>query len=59
MAIVSGAPLTQPNAINQVLEHGLQANPDALALGSAKTRMSWRQLDDVSTLLALQYLNLG
>ena len=56
---LSGPPLTQPNSIGNLLGHGLTSKPDDLALLSAKTRLSWRQLADVSERLAAQYLALG
>jgi long-chain acyl-CoA synthetase len=56
---VAGPPLTQPNLINSLLDHGLQTKPDELALVSLQTRMNWRQLADISTRLAAQYLALG
>ncbi len=56
---LSGPPLTQPNSIGHLLGHGLKTKPDELALVSAKTRMSWRQLADISNRLAAQYLALG
>ncbi len=48
---------TDPNF--DPLECGLKSNPDELALASAKTRMSWRQLDETSKRLATQYLKMG
>ncbi len=56
---ISGPPLTQANPIGDLLSHGLSAKPDDLALVSAKTQLSWRQLDAISTRLAKQYLALG
>ena len=41
------------------LEHSLKSKPDDLALASAKTQMSWRQLDEMSSRLAAQYQRLG
>jgi acyl-CoA synthetase (AMP-forming)/AMP-acid ligase II len=55
----AGPPLTLANPIDRLLALGLETKPDALALVSAKTRMTWRQLDAMSTTLAAQYLALG
>ena len=56
---LAGPPLTQANLIGNLLGHGLKTKPDDLALASAKTRMNWRQLAEISTRLAAQYLALG
>ncbi len=56
---LAGPPLTQPNTIGDLLGIGLRTKPDELALVSAKTRMSWRELDEISGRLARQYLALG
>ena len=56
---ISGAPLTQPNLIRNLLGHGLNSKPDDLAIVSAKTEMTWRQLDETSTRVAGQYLAMG
>jgi long-chain acyl-CoA synthetase len=56
---LSGPPLTEPNPIDGMLERGLRASPDGLALASLKTQMSWRELDAAATQLAGQYLRLG
>jgi long-chain acyl-CoA synthetase len=56
---LAGPPLTQPNPIDDLLRLGLETKPDEVALASAKTRMSWRQLAEISTRLAAQYLALG
>ncbi len=55
----AGPPLTEPNPIEQLLGRGLAQKPDDLALVSAKTQLTWRELDDISTRLAAQYLALG
>ena len=59
MMPLSGPPLKQPISMANLLGRGLQTKPDELALVSAKTRMSWRQLADISDRLAAQYLALG
>ncbi len=41
------------------LERGLKTKPDSVALASAKTQLSWRQLAEISNRLAAQYLRLG
>jgi long-chain acyl-CoA synthetase len=56
---LAGPPLTQPHPIGNLLDHGLRTKPDDPALVSAKARMSWRQLAEISTRLAAQYLVLG
>jgi long-chain acyl-CoA synthetase len=56
---LAGSPLTRPNPICNLLDHGLKTKPDDLALVSAETRMTWRQLTETSTRLASQYLALG
>ncbi len=55
----SGPNLAQPYPISNLLGHGLKTKPDGVALASARSQMSWRQLDEVSTWLAAQYLALG
>lgn len=56
---LAGPPLVEPNRIANLLGRGLTAGPDELALVSAKTRLSWRELDAASTRLAGNYLALG
>jgi acyl-coenzyme A synthetase/AMP-(fatty) acid ligase len=56
---LAGPRLTQPNPIGNLLDHGLATKPDELALVSARTQLSWRQLAEVSTRLAAQYLATG
>ena len=55
----AGPPVTQPNPIDNLLGHGLNARPDHLAVVSAKKRVSWRQIAESSSRLAAQYLALG
>ncbi|MBE9203965.1 acyl--CoA ligase [Synechocystis salina LEGE 06099] len=57
--VLSGPLLTQPNPIGNLLAYGLVNKPNEPALVSAKTSLTWRQLDDLSTRLASQYLALG
>jgi len=56
---LSSLKLSQPNPIGDLLGRGLQKNENGLALVSAKTRMSWRELSDACNRLAAQYLELG
>lgn len=56
---LAGPPLTQSVPTGDILGRGLQAKPDDLALVSAKTQITWRELGEVSTRLAAQYLALG
>ncbi len=56
---LAGPPLTLAGQVGNLLGHGLKTKPDELALASAKTQMSWRELDQSSTRLAAQYLALG
>lgn len=56
---LAGPLLTQPNPIENILRQGLSKKPDDLALVSVKTRMTWRQLDEISNRLAVQYLAVG
>ena len=56
---LTGPPLTCANPIDSLLDRGLTAKPDAVALASRKTQLSWRQLADSSTRLAAGYLELG
>ena len=51
--------LAQIDPTSDPLERGLKTKPDDLALASAKTQMSWRQLAEISNRLAAQYLRLG
>src|SRR5271155_895447 len=56
---LAGPPLTHVVPTGGLLARGLKTKPDDLALVSAKTQMTWRQLDEISTRLAAQYLTLG
>ena len=51
----AGPALVDIDPTSDPLERGLKTKPDDLALASAKTQMSWRQLDEISTRLAVQY----
>jgi acyl-CoA synthetase (AMP-forming)/AMP-acid ligase II len=56
---LAGPPLTRPNPIGNLLDLGLTTKPDQLALVSAEASLTWRQLLELSTRLATQYLVLG
>jgi len=47
---LAGPPLTRANPIADLLGRGLKTKPDDLARVSARTRMSWRHLDETSML---------
>jgi acyl-CoA synthetase (AMP-forming)/AMP-acid ligase II len=55
----SGAALQRRATPGDVLRPGLESDPDGLALASARTRLTWRELDDLSNRLASGYLGLG
>ena len=59
MGTYSGAVLQRPATPSDLLRSGLESNPDGLALVSARTRLTWQTLDDLSTRLASGYLDLG
>lgn len=42
-----GPDLTRTYPIGNLLGHGLKTKPDDVALASAGTQMSWRQLDEL------------
>jgi long-chain acyl-CoA synthetase len=54
-----GRPLDAPVDLRDVLRVGLDTGPDAVAIGSAVDRMTWRELDETSDRLARNYLALG
>lgn len=57
---IDGTPVGAPaDPLPRVLRAGLEANPDDAALVSADEEMTWRELDDASTRLALGYRHLG
>jgi acyl-CoA synthetase (AMP-forming)/AMP-acid ligase II len=58
--LIDGAPLQAPAApLHELLAKGLAAGPDEPALVCAEERMSWRQLEEASLVLAGSYLELG
>ena len=56
---IVGPPLEKPFQLDQVLHYGLETKPDDLALVSAATRWTWRELDQSSTQLAANLVRLG
>jgi long-chain acyl-CoA synthetase len=56
---VAGPPLTHVVSTDCLLARGLKTKPDELALVSAQTQMTWRQLEEISGRLAAQYQVLG
>ena len=56
---LQGRPLDAPVDLRDVLRVGLDTGPDAVAIGSAIDRMTWRELDETSDRLARNYLALG
>ncbi|MDX1386441.1 MAG: long-chain fatty acid--CoA ligase, partial [bacterium] len=55
----SGPPLEKPFDVSKILSHGLATDPDGLALVSAETRWTWRELDMASSRIAGHYRDLG
>ncbi len=55
----TGQPLDGPIDLPSILRFGLTRGPDADALVSRRRRWTWRMLDDVSSRLAGNYLDLG
>jgi len=56
---LSGPPLDAPVDLAKILRCGLESKPDALALVSAETRWTWREVDEISDRLARNLLGLG
>ena len=56
---LSGATLDEPIQISNILQHGLDTKPDELALVSADTNWTWRELNATSDRLAANLLSLG
>ena len=54
-----GPRLDSPVDLFELLKVGLETKPDELALVSAETRWTWRELEDSSTRLARHLLGLG
>lgn len=56
---IAGPPLEAPLKLHEILQAGITEKPDADALVSRRQRWTWRKLDEVSTRLAANYLDLG
>ncbi len=56
---ISGPPLNEPIHLPDLLRLGLENNPDDVALVSADTRWTWRELDQTSDRLAANLIGLG
>ena len=59
MGTYSGAELRQPATPSDLLRAGLDRDPNGLALVSARARLSWEALEDLTDRLAAGYLQLG
>ena len=60
MVPIDGGALDSPvRPLSAILEAGLEMNRDDVALKSADGSMTWRELDDESTVLAAGYLGVG
>ena len=55
----SGAAVQQPATLSDLLRAGLETDPKGLALVSARTRLTWVELDELSSVLAAGYLDSG
>ncbi len=57
---IDGTPVGTPaDPLPLVLRTGLETDPDAVAIVSAEEQMTWRELDEASTRLAVGYRELG
>jgi long-chain acyl-CoA synthetase len=56
---IAGPPLERPINLVKLLETGLTAKPDDLALVSFESKWTWRDLDRASRQLAAHYLSIG
>ena len=59
MGTYSGTALQQRATPSDLLRAGLESDGDRLALVSARTRLTWRELDELSGRVASAYLELG
>src|SRR6266498_701393 len=59
MPIEGGALDSPARPLSAILEVGLEVTSDDVALTSADSSMTWRELDDASTVLAAGYLGVG
>lgn len=56
---IAGPPLESPIELSEILQRGLQSNPDATSLSAATLSWTWRELDEASSRLAANLLALG
>ena len=56
---ISGPPLDAPADLPGLLDQGLSAKPDEVAIATLDERMTWRQLDVASTRYARHLLDIG
>lgn len=56
---IAGPPLHKPFQLDQILKRGLEIKPQELALVSAQTCWTWRELDHASDQLAINFFRLG
>ena len=56
---ITGPPTMSDEPTINLLQHGLATKLDALAIVSAKTQLTWRELEEMSSTLAARYLDLG
>jgi long-chain acyl-CoA synthetase len=56
---LSGLPLHRPVGLFRVLQGGLETNPDAVALSSTESELTWRELNQRRDNVALNLLGLG
>ncbi len=59
VATYSGAAVQQPATLSDLLRVGLETDPKGLALVSARARLTWVELDELSSVLAAGYLDSG
>lgn len=57
--VLAGPPLKQPVCVTKILQLGLQSDPAAPALVSPDEVLSWQELEEMSTRLAVNLLALG
>ena len=56
---LTGVELPGPRDLSELLQLGLAADPDGVALISLRQRLTWQQLDETTNRLASGYLDLG
>ncbi|MDM4719467.1 class I adenylate-forming enzyme family protein [Micromonospora sp. WMMA1363] len=57
--LLSGSPVDRSVCLSEILRVGLDAKPDGDALVSTTARWTWRQLEDVTTRLAVGFVDFG